>query len=652
MSTGLRSTTAPRSVVVVETVDRRPPSVARGVARVALVVLAVWVALSAVTLYQAAGDLRRVRASLLDAVAAVERGDLAVARTGFSAAAVDAGFASARLAGPHVRLLGPLPIAGANLRAVTAIAHASEQTSEAAVAFLDAGEQALGSIGEDAIGGGSLGEVGLAHMTQIAPPLRELADALRVGTRRVDDTGSQELVSTVADARREFLDLAVPARDRVTTAAEVTEALPAFLGIDRPRRYLLGAGSLSELRGSGGLLGSYAVATVDAGRIEIGEFQGIDEIERTSADPAVAAPSSAHAERWAGYGGMRYWRNANLSSDVPATGAVLVSLWDAGGGDPLDGVILVDTLAFERLLAESGPVVVEGVTTLTAANVREFVGLEAYGAFTSQDERKLVLGAVATAAFATVAEVVSADDLTATVELVSALTREGSLRLYSRETAVQRAFERIGVAGSLPDSSGELSSVVVNNVAANKVDYFTRREVEHRIRLLPQGMTSATVEATFVNEAPRSGYPRYVLGPNAAGLAAGDNLSLVTLLCGRGCTVVRLPEGGTQRGTERDHPAVDVRLHVPSGEQRSVAMTTRTLGGWRTVDGGAELVVRHRRQPTLTDDVLRVVVEIPDGLVPTTLPEGAQVVGDVVEWTSDDTQVDVELWFGFGGRGR
>src|SRR5690606_16939145 len=96
-----------------------------------------------------------------------------------------------------------------------------------------------------------------------------------------------------------------PVVEQAQVGAELTAVLPTFLGGDEPRSYLVGAAALSELRGSGGLLGSFSILTADDGHLSFDDFADIDVIERTSEDPDVAAPDEEYAARYRSLGGLR-----------------------------------------------------------------------------------------------------------------------------------------------------------------------------------------------------------------------------------------------------------------------------------------------------------------------------------------------------------
>jgi hypothetical protein len=607
-----------------------------------LVLVLVWMAVSALSVGQVALDLRDARTSLVEAESDLRASDFSSAREEFESAAQLADRSSSRLDAGYLQPWRALPVVSENLEAVSALSDATRDVGRAARDLLGVVTTVV-SDDRGTDGGG----IPIDYLRTLAPPTRHLADQLASSTEQVVGSGHPRLVGAVADARASYLDVATPAVEQVGIGADLTEVMPTFLGDDGPRTYLVGAAALSELRGSGGLLGSYSILTADEGRLDFTDFGDIEDLERDVASPDVAAPSDEYDERYRRLGGLRFWRNANLSTDFPWSAEVLLALWEADDRPPLDGVIVADPITFQRIVERSGAIEVPGVTTLTPDNVLDFVGLEAYAAFEDHVERKQVLGAVATAAFARAFALIEGDDLPAAIDVVSALTRGGNLRVYSRVPEVQAALARAGVAGEIGDDAGEFGAVVVNNVAANKVDVFTDRTIEHHVELLAEGVTAASVSAAFANRAPTEGVPRYVIGPWTESIEAGDNLSAVTFLCGIGCDVVGGPDNATSRGSERGHPATDVRVHVPAGEAREVTFDTRTRGGWEDTDGVAELVVRHRSQPVIAATELRIVVSVPEGFTVTDMPEDAEVRDDEVVWSTDEPPSTLELLYRF-----
>lgn len=606
------------------------------------VLLVAWAAAVALSVRAASSEIDVTSARIEAVEAELRAGDLLGARASLVEVSAGAARASSRLNGLHLLPLRLLPVTGPNLRAADVLSDAAQDASDAAIDVVDTLEALTAVAPGEAI------ELPLARTDALAPALRRLADTLAVGVERVRGTAAGTLHERIDGPRRAFLALAEPQLQRAGAATDLAEQLPVFLGRDGERTYLVGAASLSELRGSGGLIGSVSLMTADAGRVTFEEFVGIDDVERSLSDPDVRSPSAEHAQRYRRFGGLRFWRNANLSADFAATASTLLELWAADGRPPLDGVIVADSVTFERLVQTAGSVQIPGVGPLRGDDARRFIGVDAYAAFDDQDERKRVLGGVAAAAFDEAAQLLRGGDVLTTLGVLGELTSGGNLLIATRDRPVQEALARAGVAGELEPRVGEFAGIVVNNVAGNKVDFFTSRRTVHHVKLDRQGASASTVEATFTNGAPRTGLPAYVIGPNAPELDAGDNLSLVTLLCGQECQVVGAPDDAVSWGPEAGHGASDVRLQVPAGSERTVRFETRTPSAWRVDEAGhVVLTVRHLHQATITEDELRIVVAIPDGYEVAERPAGSRIEDHEVVWDVVDPRRSTTLHYRF-----
>jgi hypothetical protein len=610
----------------------------RGPALLAVVVLGVvWGALAGVTVGLAYLDLHQARDTFRGAAATLSAADLAGSRAELDDGVAHSRRASSRLHQPQMAPLRVLPWIGDNLRAVTARSDASLHTGEAASELLAVASTIVHDEREAVHG-----EVSLSYLGDLVVPLRELSDAMVTSTAAVEETGTGLLVGPVSRARATYLATVGPLTEQAVVAAEVAEMLPRLLGEDEPRTYLVVGGSLSELRASGGLMGSWSTLVADAGHLDVGDFAGVDELSSLAGD--VASPSEDFTRRYGPHGALREWRNTNLTPDFPTAAEVMLRMWEEQRSTPLDGVIMVDPVVFEGVAERAGALEVPGVATLQPEELLRFVGLDAYAAFDDHDERKHVLGEVATSAFATALEILEDDDVPRTVELLHGLADGGHLRVYSRDDEVQATLRRAGIAGEIPDVEGEFAGIFVNNVAANKVDWFTFRSIDHRVRLLPDGRTDGLVTLELDNEAPRSGHPRYVLGPWTPHTEAGDNLSLVSFLCGPRCAFDPLPDGMVDGGREQGLPVVDVSLLLPAGEKRTVQYHTQTDDGWMVEDDEVVVRVTHLVQPTLEDTPLRVRLAPPPDWEVTQLPEGAELVDEEIVWEAATSGL-VELTF-------
>lgn len=569
-------------------------------------------------------ELTSARADVAAAERQLRAADLSDARETLARAVTSATAASDELRRPWVIPLRWVPLLGTNVRAASALSEAARDNGQAATEFLDV---AAVIVSDDRTQ--EVGEISVVYLGELAPPARLVADTLTRTTAEVEQLSTTALLGPVERARAEFLELATTNLQEVTLAADLLEVMPAFLGEGQPRTYLVGAAALSEIRGSGGLLGSWSILTADEGRMNFEEFVDVDELPRPS-NP-VEPPSAEYAERYAGFDALRQYRNANLTPDFPSAAKVILQLWEQGGGPPVDGVVMADPVTFQQLAARSGGLEVPGQGAFGPDEILRFVALDAYEAFEDENERKRVLGATATAAFAEMFEILEDDNVPATVEMLWALGEGGHFRVYSTDEAVQDVMIRAGVAGELPSISGESVGFFTNNIGGNKVDWFERRSIDHHIELLPDGVTRATVDVTVHNGAPRDGYRRGVLGPWTEITEAGDALSLVTFSCSTSCRIVGPPGGSTDGGTERGRPMRDATVLIPAGEERGFRYRTVSEDAWRFDGGQLIFEVDHLVQPTLHGADLTVRVDIPTRTTLLAAPPGSEIIdGQVV----------------------
>lgn len=180
----------------------------------------------------------------------------------------------------------------------------------------------------------------------------------------------------------------------------------------------------------------------DEGRMSFEEFVDIDDLPEVSRQ--VRPPTAQFGDRYARLQSLHNWRNVNISPDFPAVAEVLLELYDQAAGAEFDGVIVADTLVFERLSSRAGGIEVAGFGRLAPEDTLRFVGLEAYDAFDTDEERKRVLGATPTATFAELFQILEDDDVPATVQMLADIAAGGHLRLYARDAAVQPELDQVG----------------------------------------------------------------------------------------------------------------------------------------------------------------------------------------------------------------
>lgn len=605
--------------------------------------LLVWLLTTAIALSVAWRELNAAEEDLADARLHLGEADLRAAR----AAVADAGdrlrAGDRWLSLPTVRLAVALPGVG------TSVGVSRDLTTAVERVTVTVGEAFDALLAEDALEALTPrdGRLPVGAIADLAPDLARAADALEGAVTVAFEAPASGLARPVADARERLLKVLPEAAQQARNAADLTSRLPAFLGAEGPRRYLLGAANPAELRGTGGYVGAVTIATFEDGAFELSGFTPTYEL--TQPDPAKLPAPTPDDERYTPFGGTAAWQNLNLTPDAPTAAAAFERLWQAAYGERLDGTIIVDPFALEVLLGLTGPVEVPGIDErLDVDNVVRFVANEAYALFDEQDLRQEVLGQAAGVALQALLRD-PPDDPIALAEDLGDLLAERHVILHAADPSTQAVFEAVGVAGELRDPLGDYFAVVLNSATASKVDFWARRNLTYDVRLLDDGAAAGQLEVNITNDAPTDG-ARRVVGPNSPDLEAGDNLLFVSTYCATTCTL----EGGPNSDGDREsrltselgHPVWGSWHHIPSKSETTFRYGWVTDGAWWVDDGLLHYRLTYQHQTMVRGTNLTVRLALPDGTSVVELPRNATVADGVLTWEGfqrTDAVLDVTL---------
>jgi UDP-N-acetylmuramyl pentapeptide phosphotransferase/UDP-N-acetylglucosamine-1-phosphate transferase len=599
-----------------ERVDRRSPARLTRQARLGVVFICAAIAAAVLPVTFVASDavdlMERGRAAAARALSAARDGDAILASGSFRQAALTFARASHKLNSPW--LAGGLAIPGLapNMRA-------ARELADIGADLAGAGEDVTTAVRPEAlevIGG----RVPLDEVRRITPKLdagaRALSDAL-AQIRALDDPYLIGPVRDEIDKVKRELASANGEAQRGVTAARLA---PGVLGGEGVRRYLLVVQNNAESRATGGFVGNFGLMTAQDGKVSVGELQRTavwNEALARAGQPPGTAPPDYHT-RYDQFGPSRTLQNVNLSPDFPSVAGFLMSLTPHVGLGPVDGVLAVDPFGLAALLELTGPVYVDGwPTPIDASNAVDVTLRDAYAFFERTPERAEFLGDVAQ---------VVVDEATSgalgkparIARILGGAAHEGHLIVAFARPAEQKLAEDLGVAGRLAPTRSDAIAVTTSNIAANKIDFYLRRNVNYRVQLAPdsnrrRAVASGKLTVELDNSAPAQGLPRIVIGPYLPDrFQAGENRAYLSFYSPLALTAATLdgrpvePMGGVERGR-------NVYSLVASIPARARQIVTADLRGVVRLESGGwyELDVGH--QPTVQPDRLRVSIGVPDG---------------------------------------
>lgn len=305
-----------------------------------------------------------------------------------------------------------------------------------------------------------------------------------------------------------FADLIVPFAAVVEELKTAVDFLVPFSGITREfaglrgdRQFLLMFMNDTELRPTGGFLGSYGLLVIrdgDMKSLTTDDVYNVDVLVKDNPAYAVISPApiAKYLEQpvW-------FFRDGTWSPDFPTGAQETVALFRqelAVAGQPvpqIDGVIGITTGFLEHLLAFVGPVTVNGVE-YTAQNAAEILEYQVEIAFQEQGiaraDRKDVVGELTNAVLDALLEV-SPSQFSEVFQLLTEGFTGNHLALYSAEPETQAVLEEYEWAGVVSQGkANDFVMVVDANMASLKSDPVVERTIAYSIAPSASGYRATT----------------------------------------------------------------------------------------------------------------------------------------------------------------
>ena len=549
--------------------------VAAGVGVAVVVVLAGGTAL-ALEVRQVEADLRAGRAAAEEAVAAVREGDLPGAVRGFDRADRALAPLATHRASLVWRVARRVPLVSPSITLVDDLADASV----AGVELAHGVTAVLGDLTEDrddAVPLATFQRLQAALAPDAVAPLDEAVARLRR-----DRSGP--VPSLLREARDELLATVAEFRGSLEPVRDAVAVVPALLGVDGPRRYLVAMQNSAELRGTGGLVGFHAVLTAEAGRLSMSAAAPDEAV----VVPAGAVTLSAAQREWLGHAAPQAnVSNVNLDPDLTRSGPLLMALYEATTGVRLDGVIAVDPVGLAALMDPGDQLALpEGVAgaadglpaTVAPGDLARVMLVDAYQVLGGDTPaRKDFHAALAGAMFDRVVDLRWDRDL---LDRLAFAVDGRHLQVHSTDPDLQARLERLGVGGRLAAPDGyDLLAVTANNAGGTKQDVHVRHGLDGRVVLTP------TVDTPGPSGAPVPARRDVRLGvtvDNPLDVDDGwDDYVVATRVAGEG--VVPALRGANRTWFTWWAPG-DTRVTAGRSDDGPVQVAIGTIGGLSRVD--------------------------------------------------------------------
>ena|GEM_PF-1267933 len=275
-------------------------------------------------------------------------------------------------------------------------------------------------------------------------------------------------------------------RDIISQVYDLASVLPDILGHNGARHYLILFQNNSELRPTGGFIGSYAILTFADGKFENlftdNVYNPDGQIQVQGLCKLPPKPLQKLTQCW----GMR---DANWSPDFPTSAQQVMSLYETGSGNNVDGMIGITPEVVRDLLALTGPVYLpQWNEVVTADNVVSLIQYKVTVEFAADQDPKRFLIDLSQVVLDRVLHLNRAD-WTKAFDILKSNLAQKDIQLYMENPQAQLLLSRNSWSGEVQSSTADYLMVNTANLSATKASQF----IVPRYRLITTIATDGTI---------------------------------------------------------------------------------------------------------------------------------------------------------------
>lgn len=293
--------------------------------------------------------------------------------------------------------------------------------------------------------------------------------------------------------------------DNLRIMLKQAKRLRAFLGADSDKRYLLIFQNNSEMRGSGGFLGSYALVDFKQGKIKNLEVPGGGSYDTEAGMlDKIKAPEPLQLvnPRW-------YFWDANWWPDFPTTAKNLMWFYEKSDGPTVDGVISFTPSVIESLLEISGPIDLtkdygviitsenfwQEVQMITERDniVKDNPQAVAHLPVGEKNKPKKIIGDLMAKMMEVLPQKLDKNNLIKFISSTDQNLAAKQIMFYFKDEDLQKAIAEYHFDGAISEAPQDYLMVVNTNIAGAKTDKVIKEEIFHETSVGYDGTMFDTV---------------------------------------------------------------------------------------------------------------------------------------------------------------
>ncbi|MDP3899529.1 MAG: DUF4012 domain-containing protein [bacterium] len=375
----------------------------------------------------------------------------------------------------------------------------------------------------------------------------------------------------------------------ISELVDLSGFLVQVLGADRDKRYLIIFQNNTELRASGGFIGSFALIDFSRGEIKNIEAPGGGSYDLQGGLHArVSSPQPLHL-----ISSLWEFHDANWWPDWPKSADKLAWFFENGWGSSVDGVIAVTPTVIERLLPIFGPLeLADRGIVVTADNFYDVV--QARDELEDENKPKAIIKDLIDVIIADLPNRINIDNIFTYLDEAQRSLKEKHILMYFYDDEMQSYVHERNWDGRVQDTNGDYLSVINTNLAGGKTDKKINQQIKHSAEITPDGSIINTVEIirthTGVKNEPYSGVrnvnfmrvyvPKGSQLIDASGFTPPDEIYFDE------------PAPGAEPDPEIARLENSMITHQPSGVKIYDEFNKTVFANWTMVDPGKSITVK------------------------------------------------------------
>ncbi len=397
---------------------------------------------------------------------------------------------------------------------------------------------------------------------------------------------------------------------------QIAQFAETILGSTGSKRYLLIFQNNTEIRPTGGFMGSFAEVKVHNGVIEKLTVPGggTYDLQGSMQTPLIAPrPIQLLKSKWE-------FQDANWFPDFPTSARQMIQFYQDAGGPSVDGVIAINATYVVDLLKLLGPVEMPAYgRTIDSENflfeAQKIVELE-YDK--EENKPKQFIGDLAPILLDRAIEQ-SSDRFMEFVDVLGDGLQTKDIQMYFQDGALQKTALAQGWGGEIEQTPGDYLMIVDSNLGGGKTDGVIEQHADLTVNVQPDGTIQNTLSMTRTHRGIKNAlfsgvnnvdYLR-VYVPKGAKLIASSGFAIPD------SSLFDAPDPNWSIDDDLYFPLASEIIDPQSGTSTSIESGKTVFGNWVQTPPGESTTVTFtyelpfslgtEEQPTWTDSLKELV---------------------------------------------